>query len=366
MIRRSLFLIFAKHSAEASFMPYLENHQSSILSPEFPEGSNPLLEIKEVSKRFSDKADSRGLESLNFDIQSGQITAIIGESGSGKSTLLRLIYGLLKLDEGEVLFRGQKVKGPHEKLIPGHESMRMVSQHFDDLNTYANVWDNVASRLSNTDLDEKESKTKKILEQLKISALKDHRIADLSGGEKQRVAIARALITEPEVLLMDEPFNQIDSAFRDQLQSDIRQIVDESGLTVVLVSHDPSEVLGLADYLIILRNGSISSKGNPHELYQNPPNDYVANILTKSNILSAEQASMLGLSNQKVAIHPEWIQLQSEPFGSFQVQRIIYRGFYEEVIVKKGEIELHVYHMSGRKWKEGQALNVQISKFVEI
>lgn len=347
-------------------MPYLENQQSPILSSEIQEESNPLLEIKELSKRFSDKADSRGLENLNFDIQLGNITAIIGESGSGKSTLLRLIYGLLKLDKGEILFRGQKVKGPHEKLIPGHESMRMVSQHFDDLNTYANVWDNVASRLSNTDLDEKESKTAKILEQLKISELRNHRIADLSGGEKQRVAIARALITEPEVLLMDEPFNQIDSAFRDQLQSDIRQIVNESGLTVILVSHDPSEVLGLADYLIILRNGSISSKGNPHDLYQNPPNDYVANILTKSNILSAERASILGLGNQKVAIHPEWIQLLSEPSGSFQVQRIIYRGFYEEIIVKSGEIELRVYQMSNKKWKEGQALNVQISKFVEL
>lgn len=366
MIRSSLFLIFAKQRAEARFMPHLENHQSLILSPELQERSNPLLEIKELSKLFSDKADSRGLESLNFNIQAGQITAIIGESGSGKSTLLRLIYGLLKLDKGEILFRGQKVKGPNEKLIPGHESMRMVSQHFDDLNTYANVWDNVASRLSNTDLDKKESKTAKILKQLKISELRDHRIADLSGGEKQRVAIARALITEPEVLLMDEPFNQIDSAFRDRLQSDIRQIVDESGLTVILVSHDPSEVLGLADYLIILRNGSISSQGNPHDLYQNPPNGYVASILTKSNILSAEQALMLGLSNQKVAIHPEWIQLLSEPSGSFQVQSIIFRGFYEEVIVKKEKIELRVYQMSSKKWEKGQAVNVQILKFVGL
>lgn len=347
-------------------MPYLENHQSSISSSEIPEESSPQLEIKGLSKRFSDKEDSRGLENLNFNIQPGQITAIIGESGSGKSTLLRLIYGLLKVDKGEILFRGQKVKGPDEKLIPGHESMRMVSQHFDDLNTYANVWDNVASRLSNTDLEEKESKTSKTLEQLKISKLKSHRIADLSGGEKQRVAIARALITEPEVLLMDEPFNQIDSAFRDQLQSDIRQIVDESGLTVILVSHDPSEVLGLADYLILLRNGLISSKGSPHDLYQNPPNDYVASILTKSNILSPEQALVLGLGEQKVAIHPEWIQLQPEPSGSFQIYRIIYRGFYEEIIVKNGELQLRVYQMSTRQWKDGQALNVQIAKFVEL
>lgn len=347
-------------------MPYLENHHTPISSSGIQEEASPILTIKELSKRFSDQKDSRGLENLSFNIQSGQITAIIGESGSGKSTLLRLIYGLIKLNEGEILFQGQKVKGPDEKLIPGHESMRMVSQHFDDLNTYANVWDNVASRLSNTDLDKKESKTNKILERLKISKLKNHRIADLSGGEKQRVAIARALITEPQVLLMDEPFNQIDSAFRDQLQSDIRQIVDESGLTVILISHDPSEVLGLADYLIILRNGVISSKGSPHDLYQNPPNDYVAGILTKSNILSPEQALTLGLGKQRVAIHPEWIQLQLEPSGSFQIQRVIYRGFYEEIFVSNAALQLRVYQMSSRQWKEGQTLNLNISRFVKL
>lgn len=347
-------------------MPYFENHYSPISSASFQEESSPILEIKNLSKRFSDKKDSRGLENLHFNIQPGQITAIIGESGSGKSTLLRLIYGLIKLDKGEILFQGQKVKGPDEKLIPGHESMRMVSQHFDDLNTYANVWDNVASRLPNTDIEKKESKTKRILERLKISYLKNHRIADLSGGEKQRVAIARALVTDPEVLLMDEPFNQIDSAFRDQLQSDIRQIVMESGLTVVLVSHDPSEVLGLADYLIILQNGLISSKGMPYSLYQNPPNDYVARILTKSNLLSAEQASILGVGKQKVAIHPEWIKLQPEPSGNFQIQRIIYRGFYEEIIVKNGELQLRVYQMASKQWEEGQVINLQVSRFVKL
>ncbi len=347
-------------------MPHLENHYSPISSPAFEEESSSILEIKNLSKRFSDKEDSRGLENINFSIQPGQITAIIGESGSGKSTLLRLIYGLIKLDEGEVLFQGQRVKGPDEKLIPGHESMRMVSQHFDDLNTYANVWDNVASRLPNTDIEKKEKKTSRILERLKISNLKNHRIADLSGGEKQRVAIARALVTDPEVLLMDEPFNQIDSAFRDQLQSDIRQIVIESGLTVVLVSHDPSEVLGLADYLIILKNGLISSKGMPHSLYQNPPNEYVASILTKSNLLSAEEASILGMGKEKVAIHPEWINLQAEPSGNFQIQRIIYRGFYEEIIVMNGEMQLRVYKIASRQWKEGQVVNLHISRFVKL
>src|SRR5690606_25271302 len=115
-----------------------------------------------------------------------------------------------------------------------------------------------------------------------------------------------ALITEPAILLMDEPFNQIDSSFRDQLQSDIRQVVDETGLTVILVSHDPAEVMGLADSLIILQNGVISTLGDPYELYQTPPNAYVARMLTKSNILKPKQAYLLGLKSMEAAIHPEW------------------------------------------------------------
>src|SRR5690606_15066952 len=187
----------------------------------------------------------------SFGIYEGRITAIIGESGSGKSTMLKLIYGLLEPDQGEIRYRGWRVPNPREKLIPGHDAMRMVSQGFDDLNTYANVWDNVASQLPNTDLEAKHTKTENILKQLRISPLYKQRIVDLSGGEKQRVAIARALINEPEVLLMDEPFNQVDASFREFLQHDIRKIVAETGLTVVLVSHDPAEVLSMADELLV-------------------------------------------------------------------------------------------------------------------
>lgn len=350
-------------------MSCLKKYSDSVLPTISQEEPHVILRVKNLSRRFSeksDKEDAEGLRELSFTIRQGDVTAIIGESGSGKSTLLRSIYGLLKIDVGEVLFRGEKVKGPDEKLIPGHESMRMVSQHFDDLNTYANVWDNVASRLSNTDLENKENRTRIILERLKISKLKEQRIADLSGGEKQRVAIARALITEPSILLMDEPFNQIDSSFRDQLQSDIRQIVEETGLTVILVSHDPAEVMGLADYLIILQNGRVSTKGNPYDLYQNPPNAYVAKMLTKSNILSPDEAYRLGLKKQETAIHPEWIKLLSNTSGDFKVQQVIYRGFYEEVIVSNGFLQLRTYQLSTLKWKKGESLDIQITRFAYL
>src|SRR5690554_7522180 len=122
-------------------MSCLNNQSSSLLSAETKVDSSHILGVENLSKIFSVKENSGGLEELNFNISPGQIAAIIGESGSGKSTLLKLIYGLIKVDKGLVRFYGERVKGPDEKLLPGHESMRMVSQHFDDLNTYANVWD---------------------------------------------------------------------------------------------------------------------------------------------------------------------------------------------------------------------------------
>src|SRR5690606_20817619 len=134
--------------------------------------------------------------------------------------------------------------------------------------------DLVASQLSNTDLEGKFSDTEASLRRLRIAHLAKQRIADLSGGEKQRVALARALVNNPEVLLMDEPFNQVDASFRDTLQRDIRSIVEETGLTVVLVSHDPAEVLAMADELIVLKGGRLVASGRPMQLYQQPPNAY--------------------------------------------------------------------------------------------
>src|SRR5690606_16185726 len=131
-------------------------------SNEYQENRDAILTVRNLSKRYSDRENSPGIEDLAFNVRRNDITAIIGKSGSGKSTLLRLVYGLLEPEIGEIRFDGYRVLGPSERLIPGHDDMRMVSQHFDDLNTFANVYDNVASRLSNEDLAQKEKSTLEI------------------------------------------------------------------------------------------------------------------------------------------------------------------------------------------------------------
>ncbi len=302
----------------------------------------PFIFGEQLSHTFEAKQQVIAVNNVNFGISEGKITAIIGESGSGKSTLLKLIYGLLEPSSGEVRYQGWLVPTRKDKLIPGHDAMRLVSQGFDDLNLYAKVWDNIASQLPNTNLARKESKTRETLERLKIDHLAQQRVADLSGGEKQRVAIARALINEPKVLLMDEPFNQVDAAFRDALQQDIRHIVAETGLTILLVSHDPTEVLAMADELIVMKNAKILEQGSPADLYYNPSHSYTAQLLAKSNILAPEMAQRLGIqTSTPVGIHQEDISYSISPNGRFEVKDIRFRGFYNELIVRQGELILH-------------------------
>ncbi|UIR55587.1 ABC transporter ATP-binding protein [Sphingobacterium sp. SRCM116780] len=308
----------------------------------------PYINIKNLSFCFSEKSDLFAVEDANLAIQKSKITAIIGESGSGKSTLLRLIYGLLEPSTGEVRYKGWLVPTRKDKLIPGHQEMKLVSQGFDDLNTFANVWDNVASQLPNTNLEAKHDKTSAILKRLRIDHLAKKRIADISGGEKQRVAISRALVNDPQVLLMDEPFNQVDASFRDTLQQDIKQIVLETGLTIILVSHDPTEVLALADDLIVMKNGHILGQGHPRELYEKPTNAYTAQLLAKSNILNSEQAKRLNIqSDSTIIIHQEWLTVApSNGNNDFQLIDIRYRGFYNELVIVGHDVHLHAISMA--------------------
>lgn len=327
----------------------------------------PYISVRELSKKFSDRANSGGLSAITFGLEKGMIGAIVGESGSGKSTLLKLVYGLIGPDGGEISVDGKLVPRPEDKLIPGHEDMRMVSQQFDDLNTYASVWDNVASQLSNTDLQAKHDRTYSVLESLAILPLAKQRVADLSGGERQRAAIARALVTGPEILLMDEPFNQVDASFRDALQQDIRNIVDEMQLTILMVSHDPAEVLSISDYLLVLKQGMLCSKGSAKELYHNPPDAYTATILAKSNVLKATTAALFNADwETEVIVHPEWIDLADDPNASFLIKAIYFKGAYEELIVAQGALNIRVFNKFPGTFSKGQVVKVSILHWVAV
>lgn len=326
----------------------------------------PFLQVTAVTKLFAGEKIS-GIKEVSLTIEQGKITAIIGQSGSGKSTLLNLIYGLLSLDEGRIDFLGEKVWGPEEKLIPGHDQMKMVTQQSDHLNHYAKVWDNVATLLPNTNLEYKSSKTTEVLQQLRLLDLKERRVADLSGGERQRVSIARALAASPKVLLLDEPFNQVDASFRDQLQQDIREVVFETGLTVIMVSHDPQEVLSLADELVVLKDGEIIAQGNPRSIYNSPPNFYSAKLLSNANILSKQQALSCGINVEadRIIIYPAWVEAEKS-FGTknYVVKEVLFKGAFEELLVEREDVTLRVFQPKIGQFEKGDFVSLTFKKFL--
>jgi len=327
----------------------------------------PFLQVKNVTKSFKGKVFS-GIKEVSLEIKPGKITAIIGRSGSGKSTLLNLIYGLISADKGEVIFEGEKVWGPDVKLIPGHDQMKMVTQQSDHLNHFAKVWDNVASLLPNTNLNYKSAKTTEVLQQLRLLDLKERRVADLSGGERQRVSIARALAANPKVLLLDEPFNQVDASFRDNLQQDISRIVAETGLTVILVSHDPQEVLSLADELVVLKDGEIVETGTPQQLYQQPQKLYTASLLANGTVFTGIKAASLGILTDKptVMVYAEDFYIDKNSIENLcTVEAVLFKGFYEELILNKGSIRFKMISLQNGI-HAGDQLSIRINRFLSF
>ena len=246
--------------------------------------------------------------------------------------------------------------------------MKMVTQQTDDLNLFAKVRDNIAAMLPHTDLKAEQEKIEKILVQLKMTALSDKQVVNLSGGEKQRVAIARALISNPEILLLDEPFNQVDTSFREGLQQDIRQVVKDTGLTVIIVSHDPAEVLSMADELLVLKDGEILESGHPKTLYQNPKHLYTARLLTNCTILTKEEARICGLRTKAshIVIYPEWLQTVKTWAGNnWEIKQVLFKGCYEDLLLERKGITIRMLNDQFGKYKEGKKVNLKLNRWLE-
>lgn len=326
-----------------------------------------ILSIQNLTKQYQ-TTQSSGISNISFDIAAGEIVAVIGESGSGKSTLLKSIYGLLKVDEGEVLYQGRRVKGPDEQLIPGHPEMKMVTQDFS-LNIYAKVYDNIASMLSNTNVALKQQKTLEVMEQLHITPLRDKKIVELSGGEQQRVAIAKVLVSDIKVLLLDEPFSQVDAILKNQLRADIKRLSKETGLTIIMVSHDATDGLFMADRLVILKEGKLQQEGKPREVYNHPDSIYTAKMLGNAVVLSKQEAQALDLkvSKEQICFYPEWVELKASwSAKKFNVRDIYYKGFYDELLLERNGVHIRALQLNSGEHKKNDQAYAHIGRFLEF
>lgn len=302
-----------------------------------------LLQVSHFSKY---NGEALVLDTIHFHLSSFRRLAIAGETGSGKTTLLKSIAGLVQPDSGEILFEGQKVPGPEEKLLPGHPRIAYLSQHFELRNNYRlHDFLEMASKVG-------EKEARRIYELCQIDHLLKRKTDQLSGGERQRTALARLLTTSPRLLLLDEPYSNLDGMHKQVLKTVIHNIIEEGATSCIMVSHDPVDVLPWAEEVLVLQEGKIVQKGTPEEVYRQPENEYAGGLFGDYNVLSAKQATELfGWNEQpksgQVFFRPEKVKLQKgegkENEG--RVTDISFYGSYYEVKISLATAKLLVKTM---------------------
>jgi sulfate transport system ATP-binding protein len=231
------------------------------------------IEVRNVTKTFGATAV---LRDVSITVAPGSLTALLGPSGGGKSTLLRVIAGLETPDSGTVTINGIDAT----RLAPQRRNVGFVFQHYAAFK-HMTVFDNVAFGLQIRKLPKTKirQRVNELLELVHIEQFAGRRPAQLSGGQRQRMALARALAVEPQVLLLDEPFGALDAQVRKELRTWLRRLHDEVHVTTVFVTHDQEEAIEVAHDIVVLANGMVEQAGSPHEIYDNPANQFVMRFL---------------------------------------------------------------------------------------
>lgn len=268
------------------------------------------------------------VKNINFTQQSFQKIAIAGETGSGKTTLLKLIAGLSQPTSGEILFKGKKIKGPEEKLIPGHPAIAYMSQYFELRNNY---WVHEILEYANKLTDQE---AHSIYTVCQVDHLLNRRTDQLSGGEKQRIALAKLLISSPELLILDEPYSNLDAIHKSTIKKVIEDIGEKLAITCLLVSHDAKDILSWADTLLILKDGELIQSGTPENIYKQPVNEYAAGLLGEYNLLDGKEYERFLFSTVNFPIgksfflRPEDIGIEKEDNSGLKgvIESILFEG----------------------------------------
>ena len=240
---------------------------------------NKKLIISDLSLVFGDGKDSsRILSNINFDLEESEIGCILGPSGCGKTSLLRAIAGFENLISGTILKDGVCISNNLENTSVQNRKMGMV---FQDYALFPNmdIKSNIAFGLKDKTKVDKEVRVNYLLDLVNLNKYKDKYPHELSGGEQQRVALIRALAPSPEILLLDEPFSNIDADIKENLVSDVRDLLKELSITSIIVTHDQHEAFNIADKIAIMNNGKIEQIGNAYDIYHKPVNKFVADFV---------------------------------------------------------------------------------------
>jgi ABC-type Fe3+/spermidine/putrescine transport system ATPase subunit len=308
----------------------------AIPQPASVDANAPLLEARAVAKRFGSR---EVLKNISLNIAPGEFLTLLGESGSGKTTLLRLIAGFEQPTAGEIWMIGERL----DTLPPYKRRVNTVFQNYA-LFPHLNVRENVSYglRVQGAPKNEIPGRVDDALNMVKMAEFGAARPSRLSGGQQQRVALARALVNRPQLLLLDEPLSALDANLRKQMQSELKALQREIGITFLFVTHDQEEAMALSDRIALLRDGALEQVASPREIYAHPATAYTAQFIGQTNLLHGEirrSIATCGVLRWPLdetdgtvlfSLRPETIRLS--PDGKPQTHEVKFRGTIRQQI----------------------------------
>ncbi|KPQ06870.1 MAG: iron(III) transport system ATP-binding protein [Rhodobacteraceae bacterium HLUCCA12] len=306
--------------------------------------ARPLLEVDRLRKHFP-HADTAAVERVSLSLGEGELMALLGPSGCGKTTTLRMIGGFEQPDEGTITLAGRDIT----HLPPEQRGIGFVFQDYA-LFPHLNVLENVRFGLRGMKRADADARARSMLDLVGLSDLANRKPHQLSGGQQQRVALARSLAVGPPLILLDEPFSNLDAKMRVETRQEVRKLLKSTGAAGILVTHDQEEALAMADRIAVMDNGRVVQIGTPDEIYRNPATEFVANFIGRSNILAGTANGMnaqtafgnLPLSRAangavSLAVRPEQIMLEPDPAGPAVITGREFRGHDQIYWVQDGD-----------------------------
>lgn len=318
------------------------------------------MSLLEVSGLKHEGNDGFELTDISFRQLKEERVAIAGETGSGKSTLLKCIAGLADIESGSIVFKKEKVLGPKLNLVPGHPGIAYLSQLFElprnlrveQVLDYANAM--------------KRERADVLYQVCRIDHLLGRKTDQLSGGERQRIAIARLLSSSPDLLLLDEPFSHLDAGNKQTMKEVIWDICHKLKTTLIIVSHDPQDLLSWAQRILILQRGRLVQEGTPQEIYTKPVDTYVARLFGNYNQVMRGSTpfrkwAAKGSRAESILFRPECVRLSAPGDRGVRgkVERISYFGSHYELSISVGA-DIIIARTTSHHLKEGDTLRIQV------
>nr|WP_221269737.1 ABC transporter ATP-binding protein [Deinococcus budaensis] len=333
----------------------------------------PILDLQNLGKSYAPGLPPV-LDALDLQVAAGELVTLLGPSGCGKTTTLRLIAGLETPDTGHIRIAGREMTSP--PVPPERRGVGLVFQDYA-LFPHLTVLGNVLFGLHGLPRSQRLARARETLALVGLTVFESRLPHQLSGGQQQRVALARALAPRPTLLLLDEPFSNLDAQLRHSTRQEVRAILRGSGTTALLVTHDQEEALAFSDRLLVMRAGRVEQIGPPHEVYAHPRTAFVANFLGRSNLLSGTAAGLtartalgdLPLAEAAhgpvmVSVRPEHLAFArpGEEGAAVTILAREYKGHDVTYTVGLGQHELLVHTAGGEVWPEGEQVRVRVTQ----